>query len=133
MRGACARAGLGDSGASRDPGHHEPIRDFALGLSAQSNDQHVRSDDHSQKFVDRVLGASNLPIAVQTFSGKTCSAGSLVGATAVGSPVAVTTDAAGYFGVSVAGISPGTFVAIGVTSPTVTPMSACLVSSRDND
>ena len=83
--------------------------------------------------VGRVDGAANLPITLQAFSAQTCVLGSLVGGAVVGEAVATTTDSAGYFGVSVSGVNPGDFVAVKVTLPTATPMSACLVSSRDND
>jgi hypothetical protein len=83
--------------------------------------------------IGRVVGASNLPITVQVTTSATCIAGLLAGGAVAGAPVPVTTDAAGYFGIAVSSVSPGAFVAVNVVSPTVTAMSACLVSSRDND
>jgi hypothetical protein len=83
--------------------------------------------------VGRVDGAANRPITLQTSSAPTCFLGTLVSGAPVGGAVTVTTDAAGYFGVNVSGINPGAFVAVKVTSPTSSPMSSCLVSSRDND
>ena len=61
------------------------------------------------------------------------SSGTLVGGAPVGATVAATTDAAGYFGVTVSGVNPGAFVAVQVTSPAASPSSLCQVSSRDND
>src|SRR5439155_6704937 len=83
--------------------------------------------------VGRIDGAASQPITLQASSAATCFLGTLVGGAPVGGAVAVTTDAAGYFGVNVSGVNPGSFVGVNVTSPTSSPTSACLVSSRDND
>ncbi len=82
--------------------------------------------------VGRVDGAANQSITLQPSSAAACVFGTLVGGVAL-APVAATTDGLGYFGVSVSGVNPGAFVAVQVTSPMASPMSACLVSSRDND
>ena len=50
-----------------------------------------------------------------------------------GGPVSVTTDADGYFGAAVSGVTPGRFVTVRVTAPDGTADSACLASSGDND
>ena len=83
--------------------------------------------------IGRVVGASNLPITLQATRSTACIAGTLVNGVPVGNPVAVTTDPSGYFGVNVSNVNPGAFVAVNVVTPTATAMSACLVSSRDND
>ena len=67
--------------------------------------------------VGRVVGASNLPITLQPSTSRTCVAGALVGGQPTGSPIAVTTDASGYFGVAATGISTGDFVTVNVVSP----------------
>ena len=82
--------------------------------------------------IGRLDGAANRSITLQASTSPTCVAGTLVGETAVGA-VTATTDGAGYFGVPVSGVVPGDFVAVKATSPTPSPMSVCLVSSRDND
>jgi hypothetical protein len=82
--------------------------------------------------VGRVDGAANQAITLQTFSAGTCVLGTLVGGVA-GGTITTTTDPLGYFGGSVAGVNPGAFVTVQVTSPTASPASSCLVSSRDND
>jgi uncharacterized delta-60 repeat protein len=82
--------------------------------------------------VGRVDGVANQAITLQTFSAATCVLGTLVGGTA-GASITTTTDSSGYFGASVAGVNPGPFVTVQVTSPATSPTSPCLVSSRDND
>ncbi|HTP45431.1 MAG TPA: choice-of-anchor Q domain-containing protein [Casimicrobiaceae bacterium] len=83
--------------------------------------------------VGRADGAENRNITLQASAAPTCFLGSLVGGAPVGGGVATTTDALGYFGVSVSGVNPGAFLAAQLTAPNASPMSACLVSSRDND
>ena len=83
--------------------------------------------------VGRVDGAANAQITLQPYSAASCFLGSLVAGAPVGGGVATTTDPQGYFGVSVSGVNPGAFAAVQLTSPAASPMSECLVSSRDND
>jgi hypothetical protein len=84
--------------------------------------------------IGRVDGASNLPITFAASTASTCTAGALPGGgVTAGGPVSVTTDAAGYFGAAVSGVTPGDFVTVRVTSPSTTGDSPCLVSSGDND
>ena len=47
--------------------------------------------------------------------------------------MSVTTDADGYFGAAVSGVTPGDFVTVRVTAPAATADSPCLASSGDND
>ena len=83
------------------------------------------------------IGLPNTPITLQAYSAPTCVGGVLGGGgAAVGAPAAATTDPAGYFGASVTGSPPvplGDFVAIQLTSPTVSARSACVISTGDND
>jgi uncharacterized delta-60 repeat protein len=83
--------------------------------------------------IGRIDGAPGVTITLQASTAKTCAAGTLAAGTAAGAPIAVTTDGAGYFGASFSGVNPGDFVAVQVASPAATPLSTCLVSSRDND
>ena len=84
--------------------------------------------------VGRVDGASSVPLTLSVSTAATCSAGALPGGgTTAGGPVAVTTDADGYFSAPVTGVTPGDFVTVRVTSPATTDPSPCLVSSADND
>ncbi|MEO8753311.1 MAG: choice-of-anchor C family protein, partial [Casimicrobiaceae bacterium] len=82
--------------------------------------------------IGRADGLPNTPITVRLFSGTTCTNGVLGGAAQIGPDASVTTDANGYFGTAQQG-TQGQFVAIGLVSPQVTPLSACVVSAADND
>ena len=104
-----------------------------LPLDAPSLMAAVATGDTNAFLIGRVVGASNLPITVQASTSVSCVAGTLGSANPAGSPVAVTTDAGGYFAVNVTGVNPGAFVAVNVVTPTTTALSSCLVSSRDND
>jgi choice-of-anchor C domain-containing protein len=87
----------------------------------------------SLPLIGRVDGASSLPITVRLYAGTTCIDGVLGGTVApIGADTPVTTDPSGYFG-TVQGGSQGQFVAIGVTTPQLTALSACVVTSADND
>jgi hypothetical protein len=84
--------------------------------------------------IGRIDGAASVPLTLAAFTASGCTDGDLAGGgTAAGGPVAVTTDANGYFGVSVTGVTPGHFVAVAVATPSATDRSACIVSSGDND
>jgi hypothetical protein len=104
-----------------------------LPLDAPSLMAAVATGGTNAYLIGRVVGASNLPITLQATTSTSCVAGTLSNGVPVGSPVPVTTDGSGYFGVSVNGVNPGAFVAVNVVTPTTTAMSSCLVSSRDND
>ena len=79
-----------------------------LPLDAPSLIRAIATDASTAFLVGRVVGASNLPLTLQATSSRTCVAGSLVSGAPAGVPVAVTTDAAGYFGVSVSGVPTAT-------------------------
>ncbi|MEP7181312.1 MAG: choice-of-anchor Q domain-containing protein [Betaproteobacteria bacterium] len=83
--------------------------------------------------IGRIEGASNRAITLQAFSASACFLGTLVSGLPAGGTVGATTDASGYFGVAVSGVNLGAFVAVKLTSPFASPLSACQVSSRDND
>jgi hypothetical protein len=83
--------------------------------------------------IGRVDGAANQKITLQPSSASSCFLGTLVDGTPVGGTVTTMTDASGYFRVSVSGVNPGVFVSVQTTTPSASPMSACLFSSRDND
>ena len=85
------------------------------------------------RLIGRVDGAASQPIIVQASSATTCVAGSLVNGAPADVPKSVTTDREGYFSVDVAGVDPGAFVTVKMTSPRASPASLCQVSSRDND
>ena len=80
-----------------------------------------------------VDGAPGLPIAVQVYAGVGCANGALVNGSPVGGAITLSTDGTGYFGTSVSGVPAGGFVAVQVTSPALTAVSACIASSGDND
>jgi uncharacterized delta-60 repeat protein len=89
--------------------------------------------------IGRLEGANEREVALQVSTAKTCVLGTLVAGTTVGSPIVVTTDSSGYFGIAAPGVDPGDFVALQATSapvglsPVWSPSSGCLVSARDND
>ena len=85
------------------------------------------------RVIGRVDGAASRPIVVQASSATTCVAGTLINGAPTDGPKSVTTDPEGYFSVDVAGVNPGTFVTVNLTSPQASPSSLCQVSSRDND
>ncbi|MEO5885111.1 MAG: hypothetical protein ABIQ58_06310, partial [Candidatus Limnocylindrales bacterium] len=72
-------------------------------------------------------------LALEVIRGTSCSNGLLSEPTVLG-PITVTTDGAGYFQKSaVAGIASGQFVAVRVTSPSLTATSPCVRTTADND
>ena len=90
----------------------------------------VATGGTSARLVGRVEGAPNQDVSLQLSSASTCVAGTLVSGVA-GATVVARTDSAGYFGVNVAGINPGDFVALKTVAGNA--LSLCQVSSRDND
>ena len=90
----------------------------------------VATGGTSARLVGRVEGAPNQDVSLQLSSASTCVAGTLVSGVA-GATVVARTDSAGYFGVNVAGVNPGDFVALKTVAGNA--LSLCQVSSRDND
>jgi hypothetical protein len=87
----------------------------------------------SASLVGRVEGMANRDIVLQAASSRTCVLGTLVNGASVGGSLAVRTDGAGYFAVTVPAVNSGDFVDLKLTSPATTASSMCLVASRDND
>ncbi len=90
------------------------------------------TDGNSALVIGRVESTPNTAISVQASRATTCTGGALVGGLVAGA-VLTTTDSNGYFGVSVAGINANDFVAVILTSPSLSAASSCLASSPDND
>ncbi|MEO8070409.1 MAG: hypothetical protein ABI652_03335, partial [Acidobacteriota bacterium] len=82
--------------------------------------------------IGRVDGAPTSSVTFQAYTGTSCTGGVLGGGSAVGSPITTLPTSDGYFGGAVPGVNSGKYVAIQVTSPSTTPISACLVNSGDN-
>ena len=83
--------------------------------------------------IGRVEGAPNATISVQALTAASCTNGALPGGGTPAGNGSTTTDANGYFGVSLSGISPDSFVAVRLTTPTLSAPSQCLASAADND
>ncbi len=95
----------------------------------------ISTGDSGVYVVGRLDGGVGIAGTLQIYSASGCTDAQLEGGgTAVGGTLAFTPDSYGYFSAQLAsGVTPGAFVALRITSPDQTPMSACLVSSGDND
>ena len=94
----------------------------------------VATGNTSVYIIGRIDGAAGIQSTLQVYVASTCTNSRLDSGAAVGSPISVTPDANGNFGTQLAsGVTSGNFVAIQVTSPDQTEMSACLASSGDNE
>jgi len=106
------------------------VRDVVAPANAPSLLGVVATGGAGAHLIGRVDGSPNQDVTLQVSSASACVAGTLVsGATAA--TVTVRTDRDGYFGVDVAGVSPGTFVTLKTAGGNAS--SLCQVSARDND
>ena len=102
-------------------------------LAAPTLIRAISTSANTAFLIGRVDGSPNATITVQASTAASCTNGALPnGGTPAGNG-STTTDGNGYFGVSVSGISPDSFVTVQLAPPSPSSPSQCLASAADND
>jgi choice-of-anchor C domain-containing protein len=127
---ASYRGDTGNAGSADN--RPQTITPAAPAFAAPTLVRVIATSSNDAYLIGRADVAPLTPVTFNAYSAASCNAGALVGGSSVGSFTAAT-DASGYFGAAIPNVASGNFVAVQLTAPQASGMSACTVSSGDND